>query len=76
MTRTLFSNVTIIDGSGNEPFPSEVLVEDNRITAVAPPGTTLPRDNSQVIDGHRLVPGDEKPCLMPGLIESHSHFEY
>ncbi len=73
MTRTLFSNVTIIDGSGNEPFSGEVLVEGNRITAVAPPGTTLPRDNSQVIDGRRLVPGDEKPCLMPGLIESHSH---
>ena len=35
MARTLFSNVTIIDGSGTEPFAGEVLVDGNRIKSVA-----------------------------------------
>ena len=35
MTSTLFTNLQIIDGSGAAPFAGQVLVESNRIKAVA-----------------------------------------
>ena len=31
----VFENVVIFDGTGSSPFPGEVRVEGNRITAVA-----------------------------------------
>lgn len=37
----LISNVRIIDGTGREPFPGAVRVENNRIAGVVP-GTTAP----------------------------------
>ena len=35
MAATLFTNVKIIDGDGNEPFKGDVLVNGNRIKSVA-----------------------------------------
>ena len=35
MGNTLFTNVRILDGSGAEPYPGEVLVQGNRIARVA-----------------------------------------
>ena len=35
MPRTLFTNVSIFDGSGQSSFPGEVLVQGNRIKTVA-----------------------------------------
>jgi hypothetical protein len=35
MTRTLFTNVAILDGSGTAPFPGQALIEGNRIAMVA-----------------------------------------
>ena len=67
MNRILFSNVQIIDCSAAEPFSGEVLIEGNRIAAVAGRDAPLPRDNVQLIDG------GGKTYLMPGLIESHAH---
>lgn len=67
MSRVLFTNVNILDCTGSDPFRGEVLVEDNRIAKVAAGSTQLPRDNAQVVDGGGTA------CLMPGLIESHSH---
>ena len=34
MTSTLFTNVRIIDGTGAQPYPGEVLVQGNRIARV------------------------------------------
>jgi imidazolonepropionase-like amidohydrolase len=67
MAKTLFTGVTILDCGGSEPYPGEVLVEGNRITAVARGTGSLPRENVEVVDGG----GDT--TLMPGLIESHTH---
>lgn len=67
MDRILFTNVNILDCTGSEPFLGEVLIEGNRIAVVNSGEPSLPRDNAQVVDGHC------KACLMPGLIESHSH---
>ncbi len=66
MTRTLFTGVTILDCTGAEPFPGEVLVEGARIAAVAREPHRLSRENADVIDGGGAT-------LMPGLIESHAH---
>ena len=66
MTRTLFTGVTILDCTGAEPYPGEVLIEGARIAAVAREPHQLSRENVDVIDGGGAT-------LMPGLIESHAH---
>ncbi|MCA9011621.1 MAG: amidohydrolase family protein [Planctomycetaceae bacterium] len=67
MSRTLFVRVNVLDCSGENPFPGEVLVEGNRITAVRHGEGNLSPDDAQIVDGGRTA------TLMPGLIESHSH---
>lgn len=67
----LFTNVNIFDGSGSGLAPGEVLVEGNRIKAVAgrgEVGSTL-RDQCDVVDGRGGT-------LMPGLVDSHCHITY
>ena len=68
MTRTLFTNVSILDCTGAEPYSGEVLVEDNRISTVAK-GGGISRDGAEVVDGGGGT-------LMPGLIESHAHVTF
>ena len=63
----LFTNVKVLDCSGADPFPGDVLVEGNRIQSVSREGAALPRDDVQVMDGGGTS------TLMPGLIESHAH---
>jgi len=50
MAKTLFIGVRILDCTGTEPYPGEVLVEGARIAAVARDGQRLSRDNVEVID--------------------------
>ncbi len=66
MSRTHFTGVRILDCTGAEPYPGEVLVEGARIAAVAREGSCLSPENADVIDGGGAT-------LMPGLIESHAH---
>ncbi len=68
MDRTLFANVSIFDGSGAVPYPSDVMVEGQRIAAVQP-GGGLPREGARVLDGAGAT-------LMPGLVEPHGHVSY
>ena len=67
MNKHLFTNITVLDCSGDEPFKGEVLVEGNEIVAVAREGESLQRDGAEIIDG------GEGMTLMPGLVESHAH---
>jgi len=67
MSGILFTDVRILDCTGADPYAGEVLVEDETITAVAPAGSGLPRENVQ------LIRGNGQATLMPGLIESHAH---
>jgi len=69
MARTLFTNVSVLDGSGAPPFAGEVLVEGNRIKEVAKAGAKPARDGAAVVDGGGAT-------LMPGLIESHGHISF
>ncbi len=66
MANVLFTNVTVLDCTGAEPYAGEVLVEGNRIKGVAGASDSLPADGARVIDGAGAF-------LMPGLIDSHTH---
>ncbi len=65
MARTLFTNVTIIDGSGAEAFAGEVLVEGNRIKSVARGRGTIAADGAERVDGGGAT-------LMPGTFRRKS----
>jgi imidazolonepropionase-like amidohydrolase len=65
----LFTNVRIFDGTGTAPVPGEVLVEGNRIRAVATKGNTIQREGHDIVDGGGNT-------LMPGLTEAHAHVTY
>lgn len=69
MTRILFADVAIFDGSGAKPYPGEVLVEGNRIAAVASGAGSLSREGASVVDGGGAT-------LMPGMVEAHAHLSW
>ena len=69
MPRTLFTNVRVFDGTGAAPFAGEVLVQGNRIEAVAKGPASVARDGAHLIDGGGAT-------LMPGMTEGHGHLSY
>src|SRR4249920_1614001 len=69
MSRILFTNVSVLDCTGANPFPGQVLVVNERIAQVAPKGESILAAGATVVDG---LGG----TLMPGLIESHSHLTF
>jgi len=64
MNRILIRNAQVFDGTGRAPYPADVLVEGNRIAAVATDRGAL--QAAEVIDGAGMT-------LMPGMVEGHSH---
>lgn len=65
---TLFTNVMVFDGTTNELLKRDVLVEDNLIKTISKePLTIVQTDNTTIIDGQGMT-------LMPGMIDSHVHF--
>lgn len=69
MNRTLFTDVAIFDGSGAAPFPGEVLVESERISAVGRGDERLAREGAEIIDCGGMT-------LMPGMVEAHAHLTW
>jgi len=69
MAATLFTNVRVIDGDGDEPFNGAVLVEGNRIKTVARDGAAIEAPGATRVDGGGQT-------LMPGLIEAHGHISF
>ena len=65
MGSTLLQGGTVIDGLGNPAVTADVLVEDDKITAV---GQNI-GSADEVID----ISGK---CLMPGLIDAHCHISF
>jgi imidazolonepropionase-like amidohydrolase len=69
MPRILFRDVKVFDGTGNRPFPGEVLVDGERIAAVAGGGEQIEGDGATIVAGHGGF-------LIPGLVEAHAHLTW
>jgi imidazolonepropionase-like amidohydrolase len=69
MTRTLFSDVMVFDGSGSGLFPGSVMIEGNRIAAVVPAGNSFDAEGAQIVHGKGRT-------LMPGMVEAHAHLTW
>ncbi|KQW36113.1 amidohydrolase family protein [Rhizobacter sp. Root404] len=69
MADTLFTNVRILDGTGQNPFTGSVLVQGNRIRQVGRSTAAIASGNAVVIDGAGAT-------LMPGMCEAHTHFSW
>ena len=63
MTRTLIKNVWIYDGTGTPPFFSDVLLEDQKISAI--------QRKMKIVVGETVEGNDM--ALAPGFINVHSH---
>jgi imidazolonepropionase-like amidohydrolase len=67
MNATLIANAVIWDGNADAAYPGEVLVEGNRIRAVARARNAIARERAaEVIDAAGMF-------LMPGMVEGHCH---
>ena len=69
MGNILFTNVRVLDGTGEHPYLGEVLVQGNRIKHVGRGSRTVPANGHTVIDGAGAT-------LMPGMTEAHTHFSW
>jgi imidazolonepropionase-like amidohydrolase len=71
------TNVRILDGTGREPYPGEVVVEDTRIGVVTPtPEAAGPGARGDgAAPGATVIDGGGG-TLMPGLIEPHAHLSF
>lgn len=67
--KILFKNVNIIDSTGKDPYPGDVLIEGERIVEVGRV-TSSPDSDTLVIDG------EGKKTLMSGLIDAHTHLSW
>ncbi len=68
-TDTLFTNVRILDGTGQNPYAGSVLVQGNRIRQVGRSTAPISSSGATVIDGAGAT-------LMPGMCEAHTHFSW
>ena len=68
-----FTNVRILDGTGEYPYTGEVLIQGNRIKQVTRGssrlGPTATHGGATVIDGMGAT-------LMPGMIDAHLHLSW
>jgi imidazolonepropionase-like amidohydrolase len=66
---TVIVDARIFDGTGQPPYPGEVLVVGNRIAAVGPSIAPSMRAGAEVIDGGGTT-------LLPGLVDGHAHLGF
>ena len=69
MGRILFRNTRVWDGSGAAAYPADVLIEGERIRAVATQLGQLEAAGAEVIEANGMT-------LMPGLVEGHAHITF
>jgi len=70
MPATLIRNVSVWDAIGDEAYPGEVLIEGNRIEAVAKGAEHITAESgAETIDGAGMF-------LMPGMVEGHCHLSF
>jgi imidazolonepropionase-like amidohydrolase len=71
----VFTNVRILDGSGDYPFTGEVVVQGNRIREVTKGGSRLSGGSFSAGGGQTVIDG-MGATLMPGLIDAHLHLSW
>jgi imidazolonepropionase-like amidohydrolase len=69
MARMLFTNCRVWDGSGAPSYPADVLIDGERIRAVATTLGQIEAAGAEVIDAGGMT-------LMPGLVEGHAHITF
>ncbi|MDM0072213.1 amidohydrolase family protein [Variovorax sp. J31P207] len=69
MADVVFTNVRILDGTGQNPYTGSVLVRGNRIRQVGRSTAPIAPGGATVIDGAGAT-------LMPGMCEAHTHFSW
>ena len=70
----VFTNVRIIDGSGENPYTGEVVVQGNRIRQVTR-GSSRLTPGSGAGGGQTVIDG-MGATLMPGLCDAHLHLSW
>ena len=69
MSRTLLKNTRVWDGSSAASYPADVLIENDRIRAVATSLGQLEAAGADVLDAKGMT-------LMPGMVEGHAHITF
>jgi len=69
MSKFVFTNVNIFDGSGADPYIGQVLIDGNLVKQVAHAGAAIDAADAKVIDGRGKF-------LMPGMTEAHTHMSW
>src|SRR6478736_9527576 len=69
MADVVFTNVRILDGTGQNPYNGSVLVRGNRIRQVGRSSAPIAPSGALVVDGAGAT-------LMPGMCEAHTHFSW
>ena len=69
MTRVVFRNAMVWDGSGAGAYPADVLVGSGRIQTISKAPGQLAADGATAVDCKGLT-------LMPGLVEGHAHISF
>lgn len=62
----LITGGTVVDGTGVDARPADVVIDDGRISAVVEPGSVL--DATETIDANGLL-------VTPGFVDIHTHFD-
>jgi len=71
-SKLLFTNVSILDSTGRDPYPGDVLVEGERISKVG----TVPDVEALKADPRVRVFNGRGRTLMSGLGDAHTHFTW
>jgi imidazolonepropionase-like amidohydrolase len=69
MVRLLFRDCRVWDGSGAPAYPADVLIEGDRVRAVATQRGQLEAAGAEVIEAKGMT-------LMPGMVEGHAHISF
>lgn len=69
MANIVFTNVRVLDGTGEQPYTGEVHIQGNRIARIARGSRAIPTSGVTVVDGAGAT-------LMPGMCEAHTHFAW
>jgi imidazolonepropionase-like amidohydrolase len=67
--RLVIEGAMVWNGTGAAPFPGKVLIDGNRIAAVAPQAEALAADGAERLDAGGKF-------LMPGMVEGHAHLSF